>query len=308
MTKIKQRIIVFGGTGYYGSKVVKQLLLRGVEVKVITRNLKKARKLFKDWVEIYEGDVTNRNTIINSLDGITGVVICLSTLNKKFFDRMEEIEHDAVLNIIEEAEKKGVNRLVYLSGYELREEFLHDVKSKEFGENKIEIEDRIRKSNLNWTILGCAPSFDLFFSFIRKRKMMVPGGVKKPIPSVSVQDVGEIAAQSVLRYDLNGKRLRLTCPKAYSFPEAAEKMTDATGYQIKHITIPLLGMCFFTWVLQPFNRFPRFLYKNLVLLNNFPVDLVERVPKDHKALRELFDYHPVSLDKAIRDKIKRDKL
>jgi hypothetical protein len=47
---------------------------------------------------------------------------------------------------------------------------------------------------------------------------------------------------------------------------------------------------------------------SLKLLNNFPVDLAENVPNDHKLLRELFDYEPVTLDMEIKRRIKENKL
>jgi hypothetical protein len=43
------------------------------------------------------------------------------------------------------------------------------------------------------------------------------------------------------------------------------------------------------------------------VLNNFPVDLAENVPINHKLLKELFDYEPVTLDIEITHRIKDDK-
>ncbi|MCK5278747.1 MAG: hypothetical protein KAK04_09415, partial [Cyclobacteriaceae bacterium] len=59
-----------------------------------------------------------------------------------------------------------------------------------------------------------------------------------------------------------------------------------------------------SFLLLPTNPFVRFLYKSLKLLNNFPVDLAENVPNDHKLLRELFDYEPVTLNMEIERRIK----
>jgi len=39
------------------------------------------------------------------------------------------------------------------------------------------------------------------------------------------------------------------------------------------------------------------------LLNNFPKDLAKNVPQDHKLLRELFDYGPVTLEMEINWRI-----
>ncbi|MBE9525202.1 MAG: NmrA family NAD(P)-binding protein, partial [Chloroflexi bacterium] len=188
-------------------------------------------------------------------------------------------------------------------GYEMRKQLLDDLKIPEFGEIKIEIEAKIRQSDFNWTILGDAPAFEMFFAFTNKGRMAVPGGGFNAFPTISPEDVGEITAQIVMRDDLNGKRIKLTGPKAYSFPEVAKLMTEISGKRIKHMTIPLFIINIVSILLLPFTPFIRYLYKSLKMLNNFPADLAENVPEDHKLLRELFDYEPVTLEMEINRRI-----
>ncbi len=136
--------------------------------------------------------------------------------------------------------------------------------------------------------------------------MIVPGGGGNAIPAISPEDVGEITAQIVMRKDLNKKRIRLTGPKAYSFSEAAKMISDPSGKRIKHITIPLFIINIVSILVLPFTPFVRYIYKSLKLLNNFPPDLAENVPDDHKILRELFDYEPVTLEMAIDRRFKEN--
>ncbi|NOX85586.1 MAG: NAD(P)H-binding protein [Chlorobi bacterium] len=308
MNESNRQILIYGGTGFYGQKVVEKLIRKGQPVKVVSRDRTKAEKLFGDKVEIFEGDVTEHKTIVESLKNAGSVVICLSAANSNLFRKMKQIERDAVLTIMDEAKKTGVSRLVYLSGYEMREKLLRELKIPEFGKIKIEIENRISRSDLNWTILGCAPAFEVFFAFIRKGKMTVPGGGRNPIPCVSADDVGEITAQTVIRNDLIRCRLRLTSPHAYSFPEVANKITEISGKKLKHGSIPLFLINTVSFLLLPFNPFVRFLYQGLKLLNNFPADLARNVPNDHKLLRKFFDYNPVTLEMEIKHRLKNRNL
>jgi len=133
--------------------------------------------------------------------------------------------------------------------------------------------------------------------------MVVPGGGLQAIPTISPEDVGKITTQTVLRKDLNGKRLKLTGPKAYTFPEAAKLMTEISGKRIKHISIPLFLINTISFILLPFSPFVRYLYKSLKLLNHFPKDLAEDVPKAHKLLLDLFDYEPITLEMEIRKRM-----
>ncbi|RLD38196.1 MAG: hypothetical protein DRI89_14545 [Bacteroidetes bacterium] len=308
MKSLKNKIIVFGGTGHYGRIVVEQLIQKGQTVKVVSRNRENALKLLGDKVEIFEGDVCNRETIIDSLKNARTIVICLSAMSNKLIRKMKQIERDAVLAIMEEAKKQNISRLIYLSGYEMREELLRDLKIPEFGEIKIEVESKISHSDFNWTILGCAPSFEIFFAFIRNGKMTVPGGGLRAIPSISAEDVGEITAQTALRDDLKGKRIRLTGPQAFTFPEVAEQISSISGKKIKHSAIPLTIINVVSFLLLPFTPFVRFLYKSLKMLNNFPHDLAERVPKDFEILNKLFDYEAISLEMEIRKRLEENSL
>lgn len=303
-----KQIIVYGGTGYYGRKVVEKLVKKGQSVKVVSRNYDSARKIVGKEVEIFQGDVTNRETIVESLKNVSCIVICLSAMSNNLIRKMKQIERDAVLTIIEEAKKANISRLVYMSGYEMREQLLRELKILDFGEIKIEIESKITQSNFNWTILGDAPAYEIFFSFLKNGKLTVPGGGFNAVPSISAEDVGEITAQVAIRNDLNGKRIKLTGPEAFTFPEVAKRISEISGKKIKHMTIPLSIVNIVSFILIPFTPFVRYLYKSLKMLNNFPKDLAADVPNQHKLLRELFDYEPVTLEKEIQERIKDNKI
>ncbi len=150
MENNRKQIIVYGGTGFYGHKVVEKLVKKGQSVKVVTRNSVNAVKLLGDKVEIFQGDVTEKETIAESLKNVSAIVICLSAMSNKLIRKMKEIERDAVLKIMEEAKKVNISRLVYMSGYEMREQVLTDLKIPEFGKIKIEVEERIKQSDFNW--------------------------------------------------------------------------------------------------------------------------------------------------------------
>jgi uncharacterized protein YbjT (DUF2867 family) len=308
MENIKDQILVYGGTGYYGREVVRGLVRHGASVKVVSRNRAKALEILGEDVEILQGDVTNSQTIVDSLQNVTAIIICLSAMSNKLIRQMKQIERDAVLAIMEEAKKQNIRRLIYMSGYEMRSQLLNDLNIPAFGEIKIEIESSITKSDFNWTILGDAPAFEIFFAFIRNGKMAVPGGGLNAIPCISAIDVGEITAQAVLRNNLSGRRLKLTGPEAFTFPEAAMRISSVSGKEIKHVSIPLIIINIISFLLLPFTPFLRFIYQSLKLLNSFPPDLAKGVPEEHKKLRELFDYVPVSLENETTRRMERKLL
>ena len=91
MNKGNKQILIYGGTGYYGRKVVEKLVQKGQSVKVVSRDEAKARKILGKKVEIFQGDVTNHETIVESLKNVSSIVICLSAMSSKLIRKMKEI-------------------------------------------------------------------------------------------------------------------------------------------------------------------------------------------------------------------------
>ena len=67
-------------------------------------------------------------------------------------------------------------------------------------------------------------------------------------------------------------------------------MSQIEQKTVIHKTIPLKMIRIGSFLLQPLSPFPKFLYQSLLLLNNFPNDLVEEIPSDFNYLQENFDY------------------
>ncbi|MEW5818419.1 MAG: NAD(P)H-binding protein, partial [Spirochaetota bacterium] len=253
-------ILVLGGTGHYGWHIVQSLLQNGEPVRVLSRNAANARKVLGGKPEIIEGDLTSRESAVESLNGARAVVIAVSAFSWKTIRQVGLVERDAVLMVLEEARKAGVSRVVYISVYDIREDLLRKLNIQfKSAWIKFEIEAALARSDLNWTVLGAAPSMEMFFAMIRGDMMMVPGGGPPALPTVSPVDVGEIAAQTVLRDDLRGKRFQMTGPEALSFPEATRRISEVTGKAIRFRKIPLFPLKIASVLIWPFNPYLRHL-------------------------------------------------
>jgi uncharacterized protein YbjT (DUF2867 family) len=294
-------ILVLGGTGHYGRHIVQRLWEKDTPVRVLSRNAGNARKILGQGPEIIEGDIRLRESIVEALDGVSAVVISVSAFAPKLIRELKLIERDSVLNVLTEAERAGVSRIVYISIYDIRQDIARRL-DLESAEIKAEIEDALALSDLNWTVLGAAPSMEIFFAMIRGDTMVVPGGGPPALPTVSPVDVGTIGAQTVLRYDLHGKRFRMVGPEAISFPEAAQRISSVTGKTIGFRKIPLLLPKIARAITEPLTPLSdAILYISqmlgyIQLLNQFPLDIIAQVPKAHRLLLDTFDYVPITLE------------
>ena len=302
-------ILVLGGTGHYGRHIVQNLLGKGLSVRVLSRGIEKARKILGEGPEVVEGDITARESIIEVVTGVRAVIISISAFTPRSIRRFELIERDSVLSVFAEAEKAGISRMVYISAYDTKQD-VSEYMQREIGlgiaKIKPEVERALANTNLNWTVLGAPPSMEIFFAMIRGNTMMVPGGGPPALPTVSPVDVGEIAAQTVLRNDLRGMRFRMTGPDAISFPDAAKRISAVFGKTIKFRKIPLLLPKIARVITRPFapvNDMILFINQALgfiQLLNQFPQDIVAEVPQAHRLLLDTFDYAPTTLEMEAR--------
>ena len=288
-------ILVLGGTGHLGSQIVGSLRDRGQPVRVLSRNGCRARQILGDGVEIMEGDITSREPVAAALDGVRALVISVSAFSPQLIRQLRLIEHDAVLMVLEQARRAAVSRVVYISTYDVRTDAVAG-SGFEMAQLKLAVETTLASSDLNWTVLGAAPSMGIFFTMIRGNRMVVPGGGPPALPTVSRVDVGEIAAQTVLRDDLVGRRIRMVGPEAISFPEAAERISAVAGRTIKFQKIPLLPLRVVAVLTRPFNPFLSYLLPFITLMNRFPPDLAVQVPDDHQLLVETFSYTPTTVE------------
>jgi uncharacterized protein YbjT (DUF2867 family) len=295
-TRVGKPVLVFGGTDHYGRNIVRSLLERRVRVRVLSRNAARARSVLGEEPEVIEGDITSWPTVTSALDQIRAIVIAVSAFSWKTIRARTEIERDSVIHVLEEADRIGIARVVCLSGYDVQEKYAKRLGVLAMARPMLDVQAALAESRLNWTVLGCSPSMEIFFAMIRGAKMAVPGGGPPALPTISPVDVGTIAAQAALREDLGSQRIRLPGPEAFSFPEAARRISAVWGSEIRFRRIPMTPLKIAAVLTRPVNPFLRYLVMALKLLNNFPEQLVAQVPEDHQKLRETFDFTPTTLE------------
>jgi uncharacterized protein YbjT (DUF2867 family) len=301
MDPANKKVLVLGGTGHYGQNITRELVRLGADVRVLTRHAGNAEKLFGDKVEIVSGDIEDRQALERAFTDVGRIVYAISAMSIGQIRRCREIEQDAVIASLRLAEKMAIERIVYLSVFEIDREFARKNRLATARE-KAAVEDFIAGSSFNWTVLGAPPSMEIFFSMIRGNRMIVPGGGPKGLPTVSAADVGEIAAQTLLRDDLSGQRIQMVAAQAYSFREAAARISAVWGAPITFVKIPMFFSRIAYYVSAPFSLFSdRSLYVHTLLgfvrlLKKFPESYAEKVPALHEKLKSLFLYSPSRLE------------
>jgi nucleoside-diphosphate-sugar epimerase len=112
-----ERVLVTGGTGFTGSRLVRQLVETGADVRVIARDPDRARSVLPPDVEIVAGDITDV-TVIRSGVRDREVVYHLAAAFREAGipdSRYHDIHVGATGELLEAARAEGVRRFVHCS-------------------------------------------------------------------------------------------------------------------------------------------------------------------------------------------------
>ncbi len=109
-----RRVLVVGGTGFIGGRLVARLRAAGVTVRCLVRNPYAARRLRAQSIEAVFGDLTAPDTLQAALDRV-GTVLNLSTIIREH-ERgdFRRVLHDGVRNLLRAAAAAGVARFVQI--------------------------------------------------------------------------------------------------------------------------------------------------------------------------------------------------
>ena len=96
---MKQTILVAGGTGNLGGRIIRDLIKRGAEVRAIVRHetdSEKAEKLKKLGAEVISVDMSNAEELKSACQGVSCVVSALSGLHETIVDAQTQLLDAAI--------------------------------------------------------------------------------------------------------------------------------------------------------------------------------------------------------------------
>ncbi len=206
-----KNILVTGGTGKTGRRVVERLKTLDIPVRIGSRT---GEPPF-DW--------ENPETWAGALDGMDTVYITFQP------DLAVPGARKAIEGFISQAVKSGIQRMVLLSGR---------------GEKEAELcEQVVMNVGVNWTIVR-ASWFNQNFSESFFLDPILAGHVALPraealVPFVDADDIADVVVESLLDDKHVGKVHELTGPRQLTFEQATAEISKATGRDIKFISITM---------------------------------------------------------------------
>lgn len=240
-------ILVIGGTGLVGSRVVEGLLVMQRPVKVLSAG-------FSDWnsnvvpmfrkagVEVISGDMRDQRVLAEAVNGCTGIVHAAGIFHSTADRSLESVNVQSVASLIPIAENAGVQRFIYVSCLGATQ-----FSSSEYLRTKWQAEALVRESKFVWTIFrpslifgpGCQFLRTLEFWVARFPLVVTVGSGLNHISAVSADDVAGCIVQSVYDRNTVGQTYNLAGPKSLTLAEIMELASrQCTGKEKPVIKVP----------------------------------------------------------------------
>jgi len=233
------KILVTGGTGNVGSIVVKELLQRGAEVRILARKQPEPGKLPAS-VEVAIGDLLDPVSIEKAMQGVDKLFL----LNAVVADELTQ-----ALIAYGIAKRIGLKHVTYLSVFKVDQ--FRDV--PHFA-SKLAVENALREFGVPYTILR--PGYYMQNDATLKDAITGAGVYPMPIGTAGmavadIRDIAEAAAISLTEEGHDGQTYDIVAPFDITGPGAATLWSKLLGKEI-HYT----GHDFDPWEAQMRARVP----------------------------------------------------
>lgn len=208
---MKHNILVIGGTGKTGSRVVEGLTKHGHQVKIGSR---RGTPAF-DWDDL--------TTYAKALKGMDRAYIVY------YPDLAVPGAKEAIEKLSEAALKEGLEKVVLLSGK---------------GEKEAEAcEEIIANSGLNYTLVRASWfnqnfSEGAFLDFVLADQIALPMPDAE-IPFVDAEDIAEVVTKVLVDDTYNGQTITVTGPRKMTFQEVTATISKGLGRNIEYIPISI---------------------------------------------------------------------
>ncbi|HEY6962527.1 MAG TPA: NAD-dependent epimerase/dehydratase family protein [Gaiellaceae bacterium] len=194
------RVLVTGGTGFVGPKIVHALRAQGREVRALVRSPQRGAQLAGWGAELVSGDVTDPASVAAAMDGCTHVVHLVSVIKGRPQD-FDRVMTQGTRNVIRAAKDARAERFVLMSALGTSETTAAAVP---YFAAKHAMERDVIASGLEYTIFR--PSFvfgkgGALPTFVRQVRyspvVTVIGSGQQRIQPIWVDDVAEYFARAI---------------------------------------------------------------------------------------------------------------
>lgn len=238
-------VVVFGGTGFLGRRLVHRLAAEGVVVRVAVRHPDGARSALPaadlDQVTFFRADVRDQASVAAAIAGADAVVNAVSAYVEKGGLTFETVHVQGAEMVAREAGRLGVARLVLVSGIgaDPQSRSLY-IRSR--GRGELAVQQAFQDA----TIVRPSAMFgagDALFGTLADLARLLPvlpliGGGRTRLQPVYVEDVAEAVTRILADPETVGRTYELAGPEVYTLRDLVRFTLRVIGKQRLLMPVP----------------------------------------------------------------------
>jgi uncharacterized protein YbjT (DUF2867 family) len=231
------KVILFGSTGFVGSRLLPELVKRNIRLRLIVRDKAKAADVTAGHknIEVFQGDLVSGRGLGEALRGIhTAYYLVHSMGGQSVFKNVEYAEKDkiAARNFIAAANAENIKRVIYLGGLgEAMDDLSEHLKSR------AEVGEILSSGKPSATILRAAiiigaggASFEMLRYLVERLPVMVcPKWIDTRIQPIALRDVLAYLAGCLLNPETAGHTFDIGGPEILTYREMMQAYAKARG-------------------------------------------------------------------------------
>jgi NADH dehydrogenase len=234
-------ILVAGGTGTLGSRLVRRLVALGLPVRVLARNPSRAADLAAAGIEVMAGDVRDRRSVDGAFAGVDTVVSAIQGFAGGGGVSPASVDRDGNVTLIDAAAAVGASVvLVSVVGAAADS-------AMELFRAKYDAEQYLMRSGVAYTIVRATAFVETWAMMIgeplkKNGVTMVFGRGDNAINFVSAHDVAALLERAVTDRTLRGRIIEIGGPDNVTFNRMAALVQLAAGRtgRVRHIPRAML--------------------------------------------------------------------
>jgi uncharacterized protein YbjT (DUF2867 family) len=246
-------ILVAGGSGTLGTRLIPLLTERGADVRILARNAGGAAQRAGAHVQVVGGDVRNTRAVEQAVAGARTVISAITGFGMDRDVSARTVDWEGNANLIRAAKAAGVEHFILLSVCQAAP--THPI---ELFRMKHRAEEELRASGLAWTIVRPTAYMETWLPvlgdpLLKTGTTRIFGAGRNPINFVSADDVAGLVAVAVADEAMRGAAIDVGGPENLSMAELVETIRTVTGARgkVSHVPVPMMRVI--SAVMKPFN-------------------------------------------------------
>jgi uncharacterized protein YbjT (DUF2867 family) len=242
-----RKVLLAGATGYLGRHIAAKLSDSQIPTRLIVRNTDKAKFFDPQQHEIAIAQVTQAESLNGICNGIDVVISTVGITRQKEGLTYMDVDYQANVNLLKEAQKAGVRKFIYVSVLNGRQ--LTNIKICEAKERFV---DELKNSGIAYCIIrpnGFFSDMGDFLEMAKGGRVFLFGNGKLQLNPIHGADLAELCVSAIERKD---KEIEVGGPDVLTHNLIAAMALKALNKPVKIIHLPDWIRRFSVWAARTF--------------------------------------------------------